>query len=185
MLNVTGWAALPDDVPGELVDGHLEEEEMPTTVHELVVSWLLYKLMAWLLPKGGFAFGSEHKLGLSLRRGRKPDVSAYFPGQRKPAANASASRVPPSLVIEVITPTPRDARRDRVVKPDEYARFGVRLYWLVDPAMRTFEVFELGGDGRYVRAQSSSDGRLRPRGCRGLVLDLDELWRLIDSLPRA
>jgi Uma2 family endonuclease len=183
-LTLARWADLPEDVAGELVDGRLEEEEMPTTMHELVVSWLIYKLMTWLRPRGGWAFGSDHKLGVSSRRGRKPDVSVYLGGRRLPAAHAPISRVPPFIAVEVVTARPRDTKRDRVDKPDEYARFGIAWYWLVDPAMRTVEVFELGADRRYVRAQSASGGRLRPRCCRGLVLDLDELWRGIDELPR-
>ena len=33
--------ALPEDEPGELVNGMLLEEEMPDAVHELAASWLI------------------------------------------------------------------------------------------------------------------------------------------------
>lgn len=39
-MNFEEWAAMPEDEPGELVDGRLEAEEVPDLVHELVVSWL-------------------------------------------------------------------------------------------------------------------------------------------------
>jgi Uma2 family endonuclease len=90
--------------------------------------------------------------------------------------------VAPSIALEVVTDTPRDARRDRVEKPDEYARFGVRWYWIVDPMERTLEIFELGADGRYVRAMAAADGDVTPPGCEGLVLPLDGLWAEIDRL---
>src|SRR5688572_1139871 len=53
-MSVEQWAALDEDEPGELVDGHLEEEEVPTWAHELVVSWLIRVLGGWIVPRGGF-----------------------------------------------------------------------------------------------------------------------------------
>ena len=92
-------------------------------------------------------------------------------------------RRPPDVMIEVVSPSPRDVRRDRLEKRAEYAAFGVRWYWLLDPATRTLEIYELGSDGRYVWVLGAEGGRLDAiSGCEGLVLDLDELWAEIDSL---
>jgi len=71
---------------------------------------------------------------------------------------------------------------DRIEKPDDYAGFRVRFYWIVDPALRTFEVLELGPDGRYVRAVAASAGSVAIPGCEGLVLPLDQLWAKVDQL---
>ncbi len=85
-----------------------------------------------------------------------------------------------------MSPRSEDIRRDRVEKPAEYAVFGVPWYWLLDPEARTLEIFELGGDGRYVRALGASAGIVDPvPGCDGLTLDLDGLWAEIDELIAA
>ncbi|MCS7351226.1 MAG: Uma2 family endonuclease [Anaerolineae bacterium] len=53
----------------------------------------------------------------------------------------------PDLVVEVTSPS--TARVDRMEKFQEYARAGVRKYWIVDPEARTVEVY-VWQQGAYV-----------------------------------
>ncbi len=146
------------------------------------MAWLLRVLGVWASPRGGLVFGSEAKFAISANRGRKPDLGMYLPGH-PPLPRHGAVRVPPDVAVEIVTPTPRDVRRDRVEKFDDYAAFGVRYYWIVDPEQQTLEIFELGGDGRYVRALGATGGTLMTvPGCAGLALALDELWREAEKL---
>lgn len=134
----------------------------------------------WIVPLGGFVLGSESKLAVRARRGRKPDLCVFLPGRRPP--RRGAFRIPPDIAVEVVSPTPRDGRRDRVEKTDEYAAFGVRFYWIVDPELRTLEIYELR-DGLYAHALGATLGVATPiPGCSGLSLDLDALWGEIDRL---
>ncbi|MBL8954903.1 MAG: Uma2 family endonuclease [Myxococcaceae bacterium] len=178
-MTLKEWAELPDDVPGELVDGVLVEEEMASLPHEVVVLFLL-RLFGPIDDRGGLVIPSEYKYGVAPRRGRKPDISVYLPGTPQPASRLGTT--PPDLAVEVITASPRDARRDRVEKMAEYARFGIRWYWLVDPALRIVELYELGPKKRYTLAASSSSGKVAVPTCRGLKLDLDKLWARVDRL---
>lgn len=181
-LTLREWAALAEDVPGELVDGVLVEEEVADYVHDLVVGWLIATVGSWVLSRGGLIAASDAKFGLGDDRGRKPDATVYFAGAKRPPARGLVT-VPPSIAIEVVSPTPRDARRDRIEKLGEYAAFGVPYYWIVDPQLRTVEILDLGEDGRYVHALAASFGVQRDiPGCPGLELDLDALWRLADEL---
>ncbi len=167
ILTLQAWADLDEDEPGELIDGRLVEEEEPSVLHATVVSWLLLLLGAWAAPRGGKVYGSELKLAVGPTRGRKPDLSMYAPGAPLPSKRAVLVTKPPSLVIEVLSPRPRDARRDKVDKLREYARFGVRFFWIVDPQCRMVELLELGADGRYTIALSASDARTRRLASRG------------------
>jgi Uma2 family endonuclease len=91
-------------------------------------------------------------------------------------------RVAPSILLEVLSPRPRDARRDRVDKVADYSFARAKYYWLVDPEVRMLEILELGAKGRYTQARVATDGTVRRiPGCPGLVLDLDELWKEIDE----
>jgi Uma2 family endonuclease len=181
-MTVHEWAAMPEDEAGELRDGLLEDEEVADLTHETAVAWLVALLRTWASAVGGFAFGSEAKFALSNLRGRKPDLSVFFPG-RPPLPRRGPVTIPPDIAVEVVSPSPADQRRDRITKLTEYAAFGVRFYWMLDPSARTFEILELGPDGRYVHVLGATEGKLpQVPGCAGLSLDLDELWREIDRL---
>jgi Uma2 family endonuclease len=182
-MTVEEWVALPEDDTGELVDGLLVEEEMPDPQHEVAVVWLTSALRQWVRPFRGHVLGSELKLALGEHHGRKPDLSLFMP-DRKGLVRRGPVRVPPDVCVEVVSSTPRDHRRDRVVKLDEYAAFGVPYYWLVDPDARTLEIFERRSDGLYTRVLGAEGGVQRAvPGCPGLTLDLDDLWAEIDELP--
>lgn len=180
-LSLEEWFGLPEDELGELVDGRLEEEEVPDYLHEVLVMLLGRALGGWLFPRGGWVGGSDAKFAVSRGRGRKPDLSAYLPGHKPPARGLI--RTPPDIAIEVVSPTPRDGRRDRVEKLADYAAFGVKWYWILDPQLKSLEILELVPSGRYLHALAASNGRLEQiPGCEGLTLDLDELWAAIDRL---
>jgi Uma2 family endonuclease len=174
-LSAEEWLALDEGEPGEWVDGQLVGEEMPDATHELVVSWLIRVVGAWLGTRG-FVFGSELKLLTGKTRGRKPDLAIVLPGSKAPP-RSGPWRDPPDILVEVVTPTPRDERRDRVEKMAEYAGFGVRFYWLVDPALSAFEIFERTAEGNYQKLYGVTGGVIHAvPGCEGLSLSVDALW---------
>ena len=180
-MSLDEWAQLPEDEPGELVDGHLAEEETPEPIHELTVTWLAALLTWWLKGRGGFVFASELKLKVTERSGRKPDLSVVLPSSAAPPRRGML-KAHPDIVIEVVTPTPRDERRDRVDKMTDYALANFRFYWIVDPGLGSFEVFELGDGQRYVRVLAATQGTVVAPGCEGLLIDLDALWSELDRL---
>jgi Uma2 family endonuclease len=186
-LSLEEWLALDEDQAGEWVDGVLVDEEAPGYSHELTISWLMRAVAFWLAGRG-YLIGSETRVLTTPRTGRRPDLSLILPGGQPPPATGPLC-TPPDVVVEVVTPTPRDERRDRMEKMAEYAIFGVRYYWLVDPALSGLEIFELTPQGNYQRLVGVTGGRIeRVPGCPGLVLDVDalgaELVRNSDLPPR-
>ena len=181
-LSLDQWFALPEDQPGELVDGRLEDEEVPDYLHEFLVTYLGSILFNWIFARGGLVAASDAKFAVSGRRGRKPDLTVYLPGSPRPPARGLI-RVPPDIAIEIVSPRPRDGRRDRVEKPADYAAFGIRYYWLLDPQLRSLEILELDSKGRYATVLGAGGGTLRQiPGCQGLTLELDTLWAELDRL---
>jgi Uma2 family endonuclease len=173
------WAALPEDEPGELVDGKVVEEEDVGALHETVVVFLVHALRVWLGTRGRI-LSSDAKLAVAGQRGRKPDLAVWFARVALPARGVI--RVPPDVAIEIVSPTPKDRRRDRFEKLVEYAAFGIPYYWLVDPELRTLEVLHRTERGTYEIALSVAEGRADIPGCPGFILDLDALWTEIADL---
>jgi Uma2 family endonuclease len=180
-MTVEEWADMPEDDPGELVDGQLVEEEVPDDDHEAIALWIASMFLVWVLPRGGFAAASEAKFALGPKHGRKPDVSVYLPGGAVPEAQGPVY-ARPDIMVEVISRDPRDMRRDRIDKSIEYAAFGVQFYWLVDPRARMVEVYELQPGGAYLRIVAASSGTMAVPGCADLTLDLDGMWTYVGRL---
>ena len=180
-MSLDDWERLPEDEPGELVAGILVEEEVPSYVHEATLVWLMGVVLPWSRVHGARVVGSGLKYVLPNETGRLPDLSIFLQGTPRPPAHGAA-RTPPSIAVEIVSSTPADARRDRIIKLSEYAAFGIRWYWLVDPELRSFEILELDAHGKYVHVVSATDGTVAEvPGCPELSLDIDALWRELDE----
>jgi Uma2 family endonuclease len=179
-MSVEAWLLLGEDEPGELVQGRWVEEEVPDATHEVLVAWLIWRFREWLGGRG-LVLGSDLKILVANNTGRKADVVVYLDERRLPPRRGPVT-VAPNVLIEVVSPSPRDERRDRVEKMSEYALFGVDYYWLVDATLGTVEIFELDA-GRYAKVVGVTGGTVTDvPGCPGLELDVDALWRELSKL---
>ncbi|MGQ9531464.1 MAG: Uma2 family endonuclease [Desulfotomaculales bacterium] len=78
----------------------------------------------------------------------------------------------PGLVVEVTSPATE--RADRIEKSSEYARAGVREYWLVDPAAATVEVFVLERGLCMLAARGTFEERVASRLLPGFAVTVVE-----------
>ena len=181
-LTIDQWAALDEDDSRELVDGRLEEAEVPSVVHEVIVAWLFVRLEAYFRARRGRALVSGIKLAIGPRRGRLADIVCFGPDAKLP--REGVVRAAPEVIVEVLSRRAQDQKRDRIAKPRDYAELGARAYWMVDPWLRTLEILELGADGRYLRAFAGASGTIEQvPGLPGLAIDLDAMWAEVDALP--
>ena len=141
------YFSLPDtNLYVELSEGRLIMPPHPTRSHQVALL-KLYKHMD--------AFVTEHKLGEVITA---PLPVRLWPGKiREPdilfVAKEHSDRIDekvygvPDLVVEVVSPSTE--KTDRVEKFAEYAKAGVKEYWLVGPDGKTVEIYGLR-DGQYI-----------------------------------
>lgn len=105
----------------------------------------------------------------------RPDVCAY----RTERLSAQVQRLdsPPDLVVEVLSPGGKPL--DLITKRDDYDRFGVGEYWIVDPAIGEVLCYRRRG-ARLYEGPAEGDG-LPCAALPGFVLDLRPLRAMADG----
>ena len=124
----------------ELVDGRIEVLPVPTEEHQLIVLFLIEALRAFVKPRDlGIVLFSGLRVRMRAKNFREPDV--VFLGKKNHLKRGNRFWRGADLVMEVVNED--DPDRDYVDKRAEYARAGVREYWIVDPRKRTITLLGL------------------------------------------
>lgn len=128
----------------EFVDGMLEFLPMPTFIHQAIVKFLFLQLLNYVEPR---KLGNVHFAPLPVRlfkgRIREPDIICLNDEQVKTAHGKYPQGA--DLVVEVVSPDDDSQKRDYKTKPLDYARAGIKEYWIVDPQTKTITVLTLSG----------------------------------------
>jgi Uma2 family endonuclease len=167
-----------EDPPGvrlELVDGEVAVSPSPTPDHSWAIVKLTFILEGHIEANGLGELYQDVDTILNVFTVRRPDILFYATG-RTHLVGRKAMEGPPDLAVEVISPSSIEV--DRTDKFAEYRAAGVTFYWLVDPAERTIEAWELKR-GRFVRCgRGSLSDVVRLPPFADLDIPLAKLWRL-------
>jgi Uma2 family endonuclease len=169
------FVRLDDEDRRELIEGRLVETEVPNRAHERAVAVLLrYLGNRAVAGDRGEVFASGYKVKIGRHRGVMPDVQLVGADVNRPENEVGYVSGRPRLVVEVLSPS--SVRYDRVIKLGYYQQAGVPEYWIVDPAHRTVERLVLE-NGKYVIAETASEGVFAPDGYDGLSIPFADLFR--------
>jgi Uma2 family endonuclease len=166
----------------ELVDGRIEVLAVPTELHQLIVAFF-YKVLD--------RFVSERKLGLVLFTGlrvrlrpgeiREPDV--VFMRAENAVRRSDDFWHGADLVMEVVSASAQDRKRDLEEKRRAYAQAGIPEYWILDPQQQRVLVLRLEGEQYVTHGEFKPGDRAPSATLPGFTLDVAAALRgEVDSL---
>src|SRR5437867_2349484 len=135
--------ALPDDGKRyEIIDGELYVSKQPHYYHQRLCTKLSALLDTWsdqtklgeVTAAPGLIFADDDDVAPDL-------VWSSFSRLETVLGADGKLHAAPELVIEVLSPGPRNESRDREAKLKLYSRRGVSEYWIVDWIARLIEVY--------------------------------------------
>ncbi len=171
---------VPDILVAEIIDGELVTSPRPASPHARTTSVLRGGLDPFDQRPGGpggppggwwILFESELHLGADIL---VPDLAGWRRERMPVLANVPYFELAPDWVCEVVSPS--TGRIDRVRKMPVYAREHVPYVWLVDPLMRTLEIYRLEGQRWMVVNTYGGEDSVRAEPFEALELDLSRWW---------
>lgn len=168
------YARLRDDRRYEVIEGQLLLTPSPRTYHQKVTGNLFVLLMRHVRENAlGEVLISPCDVVLSPTNIVQPDV--LFVGRDRLAIiEEKYVSAAPDLVVEVLSPS--TTLRDRTLKFRLYARFGARELWIVDPTLRSVEVFGNSGGRLHLASAFGRSDTLRSEVLPDLAVSLADVF---------
>jgi Uma2 family endonuclease len=168
--NYEEYCRLDSDERFEIIDGELLMAPAPDTWHQ---SWIgdIYSILRdyVIRHKAGKVLTAPLDVVLDPENTVQPDI-AFIAAPNLSIIQRRAIFGVPDLMVEVVSPS--SERRDRYDKKKLYARFGVKEYWIGDPANRSLEILTLK-QGHFELHDSAEDkGKLTSIVLPGLEFDI-------------
>jgi len=173
--------ALPEDVRAEILGGAIEVQASASPEHGIVAGELHTRLNSRFGGRGGgWWFIEDTDVRLSSGEVVRPDISGWR-REHLPRPKEQPIAVVPDWICEVVSPGPKNRRRDHVTKRASYAVNGVPYYWLLDPSDRTLLALMLQ-DGRWLEIGTYDDTAIvRIAPFEELELDVGSLFLPADE----
>ena len=171
ILTYADLCGMPDDGRRyELFEGEVYVTPAPRIVHQRISRNLELVLHSYVEQHGlGEVLYAPVDVILTDTTVVQPDL-LYVSRPRLPIVREHGIVAAPDLVVEILSKS--TAERDRGVKRQLYARYGVAHYWLVDPGERTLSEHLLQQGAYALKGVFNAGAVFTPTLFAGLSIDL-------------
>ncbi len=170
--------SIPENMVGEIVQGELIATPRPSRRHGIAASSLgaeigpPYQFGRGGGPGGWVILGEpEVSFGENIL---VPDMAGWKRERFPVEEPHNWISVAPDWVCEILSPG--TARTDRVKKMPIYAQYGVSHAWLLDPILKTLEIFRLESSRWVLLGAHGGSDKVRAEPFIDVELDLGLLW---------
>ena len=164
---------LDDDQRYEIIDGNLLMAPAPDTWHQ---DWSrdLFRIIDRHVTaqRLGKVFFAPVDVVLDAENTVQPDI-VFIAAANAGIIQRRAIFGTPNLLVELVSPS--SVRRDRYDKKELYARFGVKEYWIGDPANKALEILTLKAGHYELHCCAEEKGKLVSLVLAGLEFDLSQI----------
>jgi Uma2 family endonuclease len=169
---------IPDNMTGEIINGELIATPRPSRKHSVVISRLGFELgPPYDFGRGGGPGGwvivdePETSFGENIL---VPDMAGWKKERFPVEEPHNWISVAPDWVCEILSPT--TAQVDRAEKMPIYAQHHVLHAWLIDPIVKTLEIFRLESGRWVVLGVYAKSAKVHAEPFPEIELDLGLLW---------
>ena len=129
----------------EYINGQLEIPNVPTRTHQRILLFLYSVLHAFIVQhKLGELLIAPLRVKISEKRYREPDLVFMFKEHKN--RNTDEFWVGADLVVEIMSESEEDRKRDLIDKRKDYAEARIPEYCIVDYQEKRITVLKLEGD---------------------------------------
>lgn len=158
----------------EIINGiRYDLKPSPTVKHQFLVTGIWNPLHSTCHSNGIFLV-APIDVHLDENNTLQPDVIFITNGNMSIIQDDKIMGAP-DLVVEILSPG--TGKRDKTMKKDNYARFGVKEYWIVDPIHETIDQFLLNNHTYDLHATLVPGDIMTSPLFSCITLDLDVLFK--------
>lgn len=167
-------ALIREDQKADLIDGVIYMASPENINANDLFCWLVSIMHNYVEVKGlGHIFGSRVACRLDDSNSPEPDI-LFVRNEHADRILRGGVEGSPDLAIEIVSP--ESVERDYKKKRQQYQKFGVPEYWIINEEKQTILLLRRNARGRYQEVQPKR-GKLHSEIMPGFYLDPNWLWQ--------